>query len=575
MYNSALKLLLFINILVQRSASVKISTPQGEIRGLTQTARNGDTFASFLGIPFGEPPTGQFRWRKPRPFMTWDGIRDGTVPGNECWQDDANQPSIQMGDEDCLFLNVFTKHPADMEAKKNVIVWIHGGAFIFGGAKIYNPEYIMEEDVVLVVIQYRLNIFGFLSTEDKDGPGNYGLWDQVEALRWVQKNIHCYGGDPSKVTLMGMSAGGASVHYHMLSKHSHNLFHNAISLSGSSMNWWAQIKHPKRYANKLASLVKCDNVNSQEMLECMRKIPAENLALMQKAFFTYKSDKAYREPMNVFSPRSDPEDLEGPFLPLHSFQAMKQGHINQVPYMIGCTEKEGIWRADLVLPEENESSPIWADYLSNFERVFPLSLGLFGNMTDRPSQVAEKIKRFYHLDNLSQEYLTDEKIHHFVDALSDSMFTYGIGITAKLHAERSEAPTYFYFLKYPLEHTLANFGSSGIAPPIWEPLKLASHGTDMLLLFNMFPMFKPMSERSVNVSRAFIKVILDFATHGKSTIHQDWQPLREEKPNYLVFDDQFQVVQEELPFQNRIRFWESLNAFWNYEFSISRWKDEL
>ncbi|TRY76290.1 hypothetical protein TCAL_13297 [Tigriopus californicus] len=573
MQNHAHKWLIIVTF-VQQCFSVDIDTPQGQIRGLTQTARNGDTFAAFLGIPFGEAPIGSLRWQKPRPYLSWEGVRDGTIHGNECLQDDVHQPSIQTGDEDCLFLNVFTKHPGDLEAKKNVIVWIHGGAFIFGGAKIYNPEYIMEEDVVVVVIQYRLNIFGFLSTEDQNGPGNYGLWDQLEALRWVQRNIQHYGGDPSKVTLMGMSAGGASVHYHMLSKQSHNLFHNAISLSGSSMNWWAQIRHPKKYANKLASVVKCERGNSLEMLDCMRNIPAENLALLQKRFFLYKSDKAYREPMNVFSPRSDPEDLESSFLPLHSFQAMKEGHINQVPYLTGYTEKEGIWRGDLLLPEEKDS-PIWADYVGEFSRVFPLSLGLFGNTTDRGNDIVEKIKRFYQLDNLREDHLTEDAIHNFIDVLSDSMFTYGIDITAKLHAERSEAPTYFYFLKYPLEHTLANFGSSGIALPIWEPLKLASHGTDMLLLFNMFPMFEPMSDRSEKVSRDFIKVILDFATHGRSTIHHDWKPLQVEKPNYLVFGEQFQVVQEELPFQERIRFWESLNVFWNYEFSTSNWRDEL
>ena len=86
-----------------------------------------------------------------------------------------------------------------LETKKQVLVWIHGGAFIFGGIDIYSPEYIMEEDIVLVTIQYRLNIFGYMSTEDATTPGNYGSLDQVEALKWIQENIAAYGGDPDKV----------------------------------------------------------------------------------------------------------------------------------------------------------------------------------------------------------------------------------------------------------------------------------------------------------------------------------------------------------------------------------------
>lgn len=129
--------------------------------------------------------------------------------------------------------------------KKQVLVWIHGGAFIFGGVNIYNPEYLMEEDIVVVTIQYRLNIFGYLSTEDAAGPGNYGSLDQVAALKWVQHNIAAYGGDPEQVTIFGMSAGGASVHYLTLSPLAKNLYKNAISLSGSALCWWANVPHPR------------------------------------------------------------------------------------------------------------------------------------------------------------------------------------------------------------------------------------------------------------------------------------------------------------------------------------------
>lgn len=112
----------------------------------------------------------------------------------------------------------------------------------------------MEEDTVLVTIQYRLNIFGFMSTEDSAAPGNYGSLDQVEALKWVQENIAAYGGDPDQVTIFGMSAGGASVHYLTLSPLTQNLYKNAISLSGSALCWWANVPHPKQKAIRNAHL---------------------------------------------------------------------------------------------------------------------------------------------------------------------------------------------------------------------------------------------------------------------------------------------------------------------------------
>eukprot|EP00095_Tigriopus_kingsejongensis_P007910 maker-scaffold132_size323655-snap-gene-2.24 protein:Tk07910 transcript:maker-scaffold132_size323655-snap-gene-2.24-mRNA-1 annotation:"carboxylesterase" len=447
---------------------VQINTSQGEIKGATRKARNGDPFAAFLGIPFAQPPIGLLRWRRPQPMGSWTGIRNGLEPGKECLQDYMSDPSIFEGSEDCLYLNVFTKHPGDPEAKRNVMVWIHGGAFIFGGGKLYNPEYIMEEDIVLVVVQYRLNIFGFLSTEDSFGPGNYGMWDQVEALKWVQRNIEEFGGDPDKVTIVGMSAGGASVHYHMLSKQSHYLFQNAIGLSGTALNWWAHIDNPKKNALKLAHHTNCLQDDSEAMLDCMRKIPGENVANLQKIFFDYKPDL---------------------------------------------------------------------------------------------SEIMMKIKRFYHLENMSD--LDDEKIHRFIDVLSDSMFNYGIDKTVKLHAQNSEAPTYFYHLTFPSDHTLANLGSHPYKRPIWEPLKLASHGTDMLLLFNMFPIFEPMTETEVQVSRDFVKLLVDFAKAGRSTLHPDWRPLNLDAPNYLEIDATTRVVEAELPNQHRLSLWDDLKLFWH------------
>ena len=122
--------------------------------------------------------------------------------------------------------------------------------------------------------------------------------------RWVQKYIRNYGGDPDQVTVMGMSAGGASIHYHMLSPLSRGLFKNAISFSGSSLNWWAHIPHPRKNALKLAKILNCDTTkDSKDMLECLRTVPSDKLGDAHNQFFDWRASGHEREPMNVFSPR--------------------------------------------------------------------------------------------------------------------------------------------------------------------------------------------------------------------------------------------------------------------------------
>ena len=221
-------------------------TGLGRLRGSSgRLARNGQHYHQFLGVPFAEPPVGELRFREPVPVTSWDDIRDATVPGPSCIQGSYMPIS---GSEDCLTLNVFTKDPG---ARRPVLVYLHGGAFIHGGIAGKTGEYLLEEDIVLVTVQYRLGPLGWLTTADAEAPGNYGLQDQLLALRWVQKHIGAFGGDKAQVTIAGMSAGGASVNYLLLSPQTDGLFSRAFSMSGSAMAWWANIPHQERTAQRL------------------------------------------------------------------------------------------------------------------------------------------------------------------------------------------------------------------------------------------------------------------------------------------------------------------------------------
>ncbi|WP_374468749.1 carboxylesterase/lipase family protein [Phenylobacterium sp.] len=197
---------------------------QGPVRGAL-----ADGAATFLGIPYAAAPVGDLRWRPPAAAPTWRETRDATRPGANCTQS-----------EDCLFLNVTRPANARPGAKLPVMVWIHGGAFVMGnsigafGAEHDGAEF-ARQGVVTVTLNYRLGRAGWFSHPAlrREGPtGNYGLMDQIAALKWVQANIHAFGGDPKNVTIFGESGGAISVLYLMLAPDARGLFHKAISESG-------------------------------------------------------------------------------------------------------------------------------------------------------------------------------------------------------------------------------------------------------------------------------------------------------------------------------------------------------
>ena len=198
----------------------------------------------FKGIPFAAPPSGNLRWRAPQPVAHWDGVRPATAFGAACPQPHvSDEPWARVGpqSEDCLFLNVW--RPAKAE-KLPVMVFIHGGSFRAGsgGVPLYDGSALARRGAVIVTINYRLGRLGFfahpaLTKENTDGLlGNFGLMDQIEALRWVKRNIAQFGGDAGNVTIFGESAGGVSVQALMASPEANGLFHRAISESGGGFS---------------------------------------------------------------------------------------------------------------------------------------------------------------------------------------------------------------------------------------------------------------------------------------------------------------------------------------------------
>lgn len=186
------------------------------------------------------------------------------------------------GNEDCLYLNIY--RPKQMRKEfLPVLVFLHGGAFKFGTThpRLYGPGYLMDtEDVILVTVQYRLGVFGFLSSGDKYSKGNFGLKDQNMALKWLQSNINSFGGDPDKVTLMGDSCGAASTHFHMMSEKSNGLFHKAIMIGGNALAYWALERDPQKQLRELAAIAGIFDANrapTSDIVEILATMGAKTL----------------------------------------------------------------------------------------------------------------------------------------------------------------------------------------------------------------------------------------------------------------------------------------------------------
>jgi len=213
-----------------------VSSPAGELRGAV-----AGNLRIFKGIPYAEPPVGKLRWRPPLPLPRWAGVRNATAFGPECFQPHGPLASVYSAppmpmSEDCLTLNIWS--PADAH-RAPVFFWIYGGA-LWGGASrdpLYDGARLAERGVVVVSINYRLGVLGWLahpqlSAESPQGiSGNYGLLDEIQALKWVRQNISAFGGDPANVTIAGESAGGLSVIYLMVSPEARGLFAKAIAES--------------------------------------------------------------------------------------------------------------------------------------------------------------------------------------------------------------------------------------------------------------------------------------------------------------------------------------------------------
>lgn len=417
------------------NAQIIVNTTNGVVQGKVEYSQRGTIFYAFQQIPYAKPPVGPLRFKAPVPVDNWEGVYDATQDNKICFQQSDSYSSLE--NEDCLFVNVYSPvYPPPREGLP-VMVWIHGGGFVYGGANFnsYGPHYWMEHNVIIVTIAYRLTAFGFLTTGDTVLPGNNGLKDQNLALRWVRDNIESFGGDANKVTIFGQSAGGASVQYHLLSEKSRGLFRAAISLSGSTLCPWSFQRNYKFLAYHLASILNPNfdlTSSSEELMEFLQSVPAEDIRAATRKFPQEWYNRDIIDGF-LFTPVIE-TDHEDAFITKRMHDVIESGGMQRVPIIIGITSEEMVWNAlDL---ESFQWTASWLD--TNLTALVNGNMRI--NDTDEKVEVGDAIRKIYTNDSFQNN------IGDAVQFFSDTSFGRPIIQHAKLQSRFSEV--YFYRFSY-------------------------------------------------------------------------------------------------------------------------------
>ncbi|XP_015518299.2 esterase FE4-like isoform X1 [Neodiprion lecontei] len=492
-----------------------VNVKQGWLRGTIVKSVVGGSYISFKGIPFAAPPLGDLRFSDPQPPRPWTGVRDASKEGPKCIQIDYITSNM-VGDEDCLYLNVAT---TSLKGSRPVMVWIHGGAFIMGdgGDDMFGPDYLMKQDILVVSIQYRLGVFGFLKLDHEVVPGNMGLKDQVAALKWVRENIAQFGGDPNNVTLFGESAGSSSVHYQLVSPISKGLFHKAIMQSGTMLFPWIGTPLSVETARRYVAVLGNEITDPHEIVEYLRTVPAAKLIEAQEQFQTDEDRFKFLTP---FRPSVDDKSKE-PFMPKPPEELAVEGF--DVPVIIGYNSHEGI--LFLLTPHDW----MFEELDKNFERTVPADLIM--ENPSKVSQVADELRKFYFKD----KPITTDAVSDLVRYYGDTYFLNGTQKVVE-YQQKKRTPTYFYKFSYdsPKSLTKLVYKSS---------MKGTSHEDEVPYLFHplRFADLLKIEPNSIEqtVSDRFVKMWTDFAKTGNPTPQIDdlitvkWDPVTRTTKNYL------------------------------------------
>lgn len=468
----------------------------------------------YRGIPYAQPPLGPLRFRPPQPHMGWEGVLDATNKRTSCPQ--VVLASFVIAEveltEDCLHLNIWTPVTGSQE-RVPVLVSIHGGGFSYGSssAEFFDSTILAAKTgFVVVSFNYRLDILGFLDANTTEAPGNVGLMDQNLALQWIQAHIHHFGGDPSNVTIFGVSAGGMSVHAHVISPMSRGLFKRAAMMSGTqdSPDFVENWSDSRAKGNVVAKTVGCaDDVttlasNPESVLACLRTKSAEELVRAASESFKHK--------IFSFLPT-----YPNQFLPQDPAVAVKEGSFNPTDLIVSVTTDEGA--ATLMYPLRQE---LLAENIEGLdEPSFNSSLHevMFSWLKVNSSSVlGTYLSQVHDLSSLRRAY---------VDFLSDRTFVCPMHFTAEGHSRHGQA-VYSYVFSY------------RTAKSPWPAWVGAPHGEDVGYIYGFpFVHTEKYDAEDAAMSETIINVLSSFASTGvpQLPMGKQWPKYTEDHPVSIFF----------------------------------------
>ncbi|OWF39737.1 carboxylesterase 1E-like [Mizuhopecten yessoensis] len=534
-----------------------LGTPLGKLTGRQIAFGTDATVYQFLKIPFAKPPVGDLRFQKTVPVERWSSIHDSTEHGPSCLQEIPAAIKQFLSNkevsEDCLHLNVYTSGDLSPTTNKSVMVFFHGGGFLTGQAQLYDGSGLaVNGDVIVVTVNYRLGVLGFFSTGDSVARGNYGLWDQIEALKWVQNNIGSFGGNPNSVTIFGESAGAFSVSLLSVIPENKGLFQRVILQSGDYSSYYAINKKPNDFATAFSYQSKCRNLQtSQAMFDCVRNIPADRIIPTQNKailFSLLAPDSLFNSPL---APVIDGDLIKSD--PVESAQNTSSDMIaffQSLDLMAGCVSTEGSLLQAYIYPymetkyDFNTSEGVPTSLLrSYFART--LAEQLYNNQSNVWRAIVDKF-------GSSDIEVQARKI---MDLYGDVFFYLPMIRAVDLHSSNNkDGNTFQYMFSEPTPIPI-----SGKQQPSW--FRGSEHGADLIFLFGIEKLNRIISIPSSTMD--FVQQLrtywTNFANNGDPNrgrnVNIRWPEYNSANRSFIDLAAS-SVSQQTAMLQDRVKFWE-------------------